>query len=209
LDHLAVAALTDFILAAEAFFVAGLLIERPKTRFSAAWFWGLAMLMLAVGAFLGGVDHGFVQPIVDAHGRMPIQHSTWLALGVLTFATLQAMIRQFLPAPWWRIGTGVAAVQLVLFAVSVPLFNSFAVVVANYAPVMLLALFLNIRGLRDGSGSWPMIAGIAVVLAASSAHAARLGLSASIDYNGVYHVGMMIAVLLTYRGGLRLKGFGE
>jgi hypothetical protein len=52
-----------------------------------------------------------------------------------------------------------------------------------------------------------MIAGIAVVLVSSGAHAARIGLSAAIDYNGVYHVGMMAAVLLTYRGGLQLKGF--
>ncbi len=204
---LAVTALTDFILAAEAFFVAGLLIARPKARYSAAWFWQGAMFVLALGAFLGGVDHGFVQPVVDAHARLPIQHSTWLSLGVLTFATLQSVIRQFFPSRLWRIGSVVAAVQLALFVAMVPIFNSFAVVVANYAPVMLMALVCSLRGLRDGSGSWPMTAGIAVVLLSSGAHAARIGLSAVIDDNGVYHVGMMAAVVLTYRGGLQLRGF--
>lgn len=206
MNHLAVSALTDFILAAEAFFVAGFLFAHPKVRYSAAWFWQAAMFMLAVGAFLGGVDHGFVQPITDAEGRRAIQHSTWLALGVLTFATLQTTSRQFLSSRWWRVGTTVATVQLLLFAVSVPVFNSFAVVVVNYAPVMLVALVCNIRGLRDGTGSWPMITGIAVVLVSSSLHAARIGLTAAFDYNGVYHVGMMVAVLLTCRGGLTLKG---
>lgn len=203
---LGVTSLTDFILAAEGFFLCGLLVAQPKARYSAAWYWQVALLMLAVGAFLGGVDHGFFQIAGDTHSRKMMQHATWVVLGVLTAATLLTIARQFLPPARSRAAGLVAAVQFILYLAAIPLVDNYAVVVANYAPVMLWALVCNVRGLRDGTGSWAMILGIGIAVAASAAQAAGWRLSATIDRNGLYHLGMMVAVLLSYRGGLQLSG---
>ena len=208
LTALGVTAITDFVLAGEALFLAGLLVARPKQRWSAVWYWQGVLLMLALGAFIGGVDHGFFQIAGETHVRKMVQHTTWVVLGVLTAATVMTVVAQFLDTRWRRIGAIAAAVQFVLFVIAIPIVDSFAIVIVNYVPVMLWSLVCNIRGLRDGTGTWPMILSIVVALAASTAQALGLRLSDAIDRNGVYHLGMMIAVWLSFLGGLRLKGQG-
>ena len=204
---LAVTALTDFILAGEGLFLAGLLIARPKARYSAAWFWQIALLLLALSAFLGGVDHGFVQPLGETHARRAVHHATWIVIGLMTVATVLTIAEQFL-GRWRRAAYAAAVVQFAAYLVAIPIVDSYAVVIVNYVPVMLWSLVCNVRGLRDGSGTWPMILSIVVALLSSAAQALNWRLSDVIDRNGVYHLGMMVAVWLSYKGGLRLKGFG-
>ena len=57
-----ITSITNFLLAAELFYLVGLMARTPKARDSAAWFWAGAMLALATSALLGGIDHGFVEP---------------------------------------------------------------------------------------------------------------------------------------------------
>src|SRR6187431_2074309 len=91
LTALGVTAITDFVLAGEALFLAGLLVARPKQRWSAVWYWQGVLLMLALGAFIGGVDHGFFQIAGETHVRKMVQHTTWVVLGVLTAATVMTV----------------------------------------------------------------------------------------------------------------------
>ena len=49
----AITAITDFLLAAEAFFLAGRMTARPKDRFSAAWYFCGVLLLLGMAALLG------------------------------------------------------------------------------------------------------------------------------------------------------------
>ena len=58
----AITSITDFLLAAEVFFLAGRMSGRPKDRFSAAWYFSGVLLLLGVAALLGGIDHGFFEP---------------------------------------------------------------------------------------------------------------------------------------------------
>lgn len=203
---LGITAITDFILAGEGLFLAGLLVARPKARYSAAWWWQVALLLLAVSAFLGGVDHGFFQPAGETHARRAVHHATWIVIGLMTVATVLTIAEQFLNR-WRRAAYFAAAVQFAGYLVAIPIVDSYAVVIINYVPIMLWSLVCNVRGLRDGSGSWPMILSILVALLSSAAQALNWRLSDVIDRNGVYHLGMMLAVWLSYEGGLRLKGF--
>jgi hypothetical protein len=100
----------------------------------------------------------------------------------------------------------VAGLQFAAYLAAIPLVDSYAVVIAGYAPIMVWSLVCNVRGLRAGTGTWPMILAIVVALASSAIQATGFRLSESVDHNGLYHAGMMIAVWLSYRGGLRLKG---
>ena len=207
LTTLGASALTDFALAAETCFLAGLLFARPKTRYSAAWFWQWSMLLLAVSAFIGGLDHGFIQAAGDTPTRKVVQHSTWTVIGLSTCATFLTIVRQFVIDRRHRVLTAVAMAQFVVYVVLFLRFDTYAVVVANYAPVMIWALVANLRGLGDGTGHWPIIASIGAGVTASVAQAAGWRLSATFDHQSVYHLGMMVAVVFSYIGGLRLKGF--
>ena len=94
MDTLAVTSVTNFILASEMFFLAGMMIRTPKGRFSAAWFWGGALFALASSALIGGIDHGFVEPA--GLSRYVIQRPNWIVVGLATFCVLLAAGRQFL-----------------------------------------------------------------------------------------------------------------
>ena len=41
MNALAITSITNFVLASEVFFLAGLSAQKPKARFSAAWFWSV------------------------------------------------------------------------------------------------------------------------------------------------------------------------
>jgi hypothetical protein len=209
MDALAVTALTDFLLACEGFFLAGLLVARPKVVGCAAWFWQWALFLIATGALLGGIDHGFVEPVAHLHAtRTVVQRATWLAIGLGVWAVVMTIGRQFLDGTWRRIAFVAAGVQLAGYTLAVLLVESFAVVIVNYVPVMLLLLVLNVRGLRSGRGSWPMVLGIVVAFVAAGLQAGQVNVLAPLNGSGLYHVVMMPALLLFYRAGLRLEGMG-
>jgi hypothetical protein len=201
---LVVTAITNFILACEAFFLTGLLFARPKSRFSAAWFWQMALLALSLSALVGGIDHGFF----EIHGQTPvrkiIEHSNWFILGLLTWLVFLTTAQQFLAGRLRRAAFIVATVQLVIFTVLDLLIDNFLLVIGNYAPVMLLLLGLSIAGLRTGRGSWPMIVGILLAFVASGVQAAGVDIFSPVDRNSLYHFGMLAALVFLYLGGCKL-----
>lgn len=206
---LQVSALTDFILAALAFFCAGALAARPAQVRSAAWYWRGAMFFLALAALLGGTDHGFVEPA--GLSRAPIQRATWLVLGLMTAAVLLTLGAQFLGPARQRLVRGLAAVQLVAYLVGVVVVDSFLVVVVNYLPVILALLAFNLhalwrsRGGAEGPGQATIALGIGVLLLASTVQALRIDAFSPLDHDALYHLISMPGVVLLYLGGRRLK----
>ena len=158
MEALAITSITNFILASELFFLAGLMVKTPKARFSAAWFWSGAMFALASSALIGGIDHGFVEPA--GLSRYFIQRPNWIVVGAATFCMLLATARQFFPPRWQRPALILGTIEFIVFAIAVLLVGDFRIVIVNYVPVMLLLLLMSVRGLKDGTGSWQMIAGV-------------------------------------------------
>src|SRR5215467_10602672 len=107
----AITAITDFLLSAQAFFLAGRMSTRPKERFSASWYFSGVLLLLAVAALLGGIDHGFVQPANLS--RYAIQRSDWIVLGGVTFCLLMTTAKQFFPPMAQRAAWIVSVLQFV------------------------------------------------------------------------------------------------
>jgi hypothetical protein len=200
---LAITSITNFILACELFFLSGLMVRTPKLRFSAAWFWAGAMLALASSALIGGIDHGFAEPA--GQSRYFVQRPNWIVVGVATFCMLMATARQFLAPRWQRPVLLLGVVQLIVYAIAVLQVEDFRIVIINYLPVMLLLLLLSIRGLRAGSGSWQMVTGILVLLAASAVQALRVNAFNPLTGDGLYHLISMAGVVLMYWGGQRLR----
>ena len=203
METLAITSITNFILASELFFLAGLMVKTPKARFSAAWFWGGAMFALASSALIAGIDHGFVEP-ADL-SRYFIQRPNWIVVGVATFCMLLATARQFFPSRWQRPALILGSIELIVYAIAVLLVGDFRVVIVNYVPVMLLLLLMSVRGLKHGTGSWQMIVGVVVLLAASAVQALGVDLFNPLDQNGLYHMISIVGVLFMYWGGQRLK----
>jgi hypothetical protein len=204
MNALAVTAVTNFILASEVFLFAGVLLGRAAKPDTAFGFWALAMLFLGVGALLGGIDHGFFEPRGNFPARAVMQRATWITLGILTFFIVLTIGWQFAQPRHRTIFLVVALAQLALFVVFAILIDNFLVVILNYAPVMLLFLVLHLVHLGDGAGSWWMVIGLVLSFAASAIQSLAVDAFSPLDRNGLYHLIMMPAVFLLYRGGLDL-----
>jgi hypothetical protein len=202
---LTVTAVTNFILACEVFLFAGLTLAREKAPRSALWFWGLAILLLGVSALLGGIDHGFLEPFGQTPNRIVLERSNWLVLGVMTAMLLLTTAAQFFSARLQRWAAYFAVVQFLVYAALVIYVGDFLVVIANYAPVMLLLLVLSVIGLKDGRGSWPMVIGIVILFVASGVQASGFDALTPVDHNGLYHLMAMAGVVFLYAGGLKLR----
>ena len=206
LTPLAVTAITNFILASEAFFFSGLFVARPKNRYSAAWFWQFALLTLATSALLGGIDHGFFESFGQITIRKVIEHTNWFLIGVLTLLVFITTVQQFFTPVWRKAGFIAAGIQFAVYTALILTVDNFLVVMLNYAPVMLLLLACNSLGLKKGTGAWAMSLGIVVSFAASGIQAVKIDQFAPIDHNGLYHIGMMAAMPFFYWGGSHLNG---
>jgi len=198
-----VTAITDFMLAGEVFFLAGWTAARPKARFSAAWFWAGTLLLLGLGALIGGVDHGFFEPANLP--RYVIGRVNRIVLGAMTFCLLMATAKQFFPPSAQRVVAIVGIAQFAIDTAAVLLVDSFLDVILNYAPVIVLLLAMSCVGLRKGTGSWPMIAGILIQFAASAIQAMGVDRLSPLDHNGLYHAISMVSVIFLYLGGKRLN----
>ncbi len=199
----AITAITDLILAAEVLFLAGRMTALPKARFSAAWFWSAALLLMGLAAFLGGIDHGFFQR--SALNRYWIERPNWIVLAGMTWCVLMTIAKQFFPPRTQRILSVAGGLQFVGDGIAALRIDSFLVVIVNYAPVMILMLVLNLVGLRKRLGSAPMIAGILILFVASAIQALQVDIFSPLDRNGLYHVISMAGALFLYAGGRRLR----
>lgn len=191
------------MLAGEVFFFAGMLARMPKSRFSAAWFWSGMMILLGLGAMLGGIDHGIFQG--QGLSRYPIERSNWLVLGAMTFFLLMTTATQFFSRKVRRLFLIIGIIQFTADAIFVLSVDSFLDVILNYAPVIILLLAMNFINLKNGTGSWDMITGILIMFAASGIQALGIDVLSPLDRNGLYHLVTMVGVVFFYRGGRRLR----
>ncbi|HDP80529.1 MAG TPA: hypothetical protein ENN21_06780 [Spirochaetes bacterium] len=198
-------AITDLILAGEAFFVAGMLTATTTDFYSAGGMWALAMLFLGLSTLAGGIDHGFFElPEGDLKGRTVTQKGTWLLTGGMTLCILLSASLQFIPGEYHTLVLAVGCVQLLVFSVLALKTDRFLVVILNYLPVILLFLILNILGIASGKGNWYLVAGVLVTFIASAVQTARVNILHPLDWNSLYHLIMMPALVLFYYGGKEL-----
>jgi hypothetical protein len=197
-------AITDLLLAGEAFLAAGFLLGRVSSAPSAALFWALGLFCMGLVALLGGLDHGFFEPKGDTRARKILKKAVWLCTGPMTLCIWMFIAFQF-AGPELRLPIlAVGLAQLAVFCYLAIRRDAFLVVILNYAPVALILLVLNVAGLANGSSSWPIVAGLLISIAASAAQALGVDRFSPLDRNGLYHVLMIPAVLLFFWGGLSL-----
>jgi len=201
-----VTAITNFVWAGETLALGGFLLARAGRVSSAAGWWALALLAMGASALIGGLSHGFFEPEGDTPARRAMDKAKDLAAGAVAFFVLLTAGRQFFGPRAQVVVLVVALVQLGAFAAAVLLLDSFLVVIIDYALPVLLLLVLSILGLPSGTGSWQMIAGLALAVAASVLQALGVDRFSPLDRNGLYHVVLMVATVFLFLGGLRLAG---
>jgi hypothetical protein len=181
---------TDYALAAVTAWLAVRLFKSPQISQK---YWAIAFAALALGAFLGGTWHGFLQSNL-------LWKATVLSVGVAgfgmvvgsAFATATGTLREALLA--------LALIVLVLYSGWMLVDDRFIFVVIDTAIAFAVVAALH---LWKWNG-W-LLAGIAVSVAAALVQASGLKLHEHFNHNDLYHVIQIGAMLLLYRGARRLR----
>lgn len=197
---------TDYALGLTALAGAILLARKRRGPGSLpARLWAAGFACVSAAAFLGGTWHGFA-PALPAVASAALWKATMAGTGLASFflvagAAFGSVGRR--PAAWL---TAAAAGKLGVFLLWAAFHDEYDGVVVDTALAMAAILLLQlVAWLRRRAASAPWIAGgILVSLAAAAVEAIGLSPGGPFSHDDLYHVIEIGALLLLYRGGLRL-----
>jgi hypothetical protein len=197
--------LTDLLLAAVAGWLAWRLRRGLATDNRAAWWWSLALALIALTALTGGLYHAQQVDLSTAPPDFsaPIQWSWWVATLFLTCGVSLAMDFSLLhvafPAgllPLWRTAV---VLKFVIFCAAAIVHPYFLVAIACYG-LSLIAWTIAAALYRRPWSGW-MLAGIGLSVAAALLQQKHSSISVHLLDNDLYHVIQAIALYAFYRAG--------
>lgn len=198
--------LTDYAIALESFLFSGILLCHPVMRSQAAVrLWGAAFFCVAVAAIWGGTLHGFFHQLEPATAST-LWHGMIAALGFTSFFMLTGTAFNS-AGPRWRCWLLLlAGTKLLVYLVGTRSNGHFAYAIADYLIAMLLVLIVLQRfPYRKNPGARWITAGIVVAIAATAVEATGYTPALGITHNDIYHLILMLALYLLYRGASLLK----
>ena len=184
--------LTDYVLAGVTAALCFLLFKHSEIHNSRK-FWALAFAALAVGAFLGGTWHGFLQSDL-------LWKATVLTVGVASFAMLAGSACAVLAGRWRSFVLAFAIVKLIIYSGWMLVHDEFIFVVVDTGVAFAAVALLHLWQLNG----W-ILAGVAVSVAAALAQASGFALHRNFNHNDLYHVIQIAAMVLFYRGARQLR----
>jgi hypothetical protein len=181
--------LTDYALGGVAAWLSLLLFRSPQ---ASRRLWALAFAALAAAAFLGGTWHGFLQSNL-------LWKATTLSAGVASFGMVAGSSYAVFSAQLRVFVLTAALAKLVVYSAWMLGHDAFIYVVVDTA-----IAFIVVAALHLWKWNGPILAGVAVSIAAALVQASGLKLHEHFNHNDLYHVIQIAAVLLLYRGARRL-----
>ena len=153
----------------------------------------LITLALAIGAFLGGTWHGFVQSDL-------LWRTTTLSLGVASFAMVMGSSYAVLSGSRRVLLITLALAKLTVYLIWMLFHHQFIYVVIDTG-----IAFVVVAALHLWKWNGLMLAGVAVSIIAGVVQASGFQLHAHFNHNDLYHVIQIGALVLLYRGARRLQ----
>lgn len=191
--------ITDFILGALCLFLAGVLygksqdfsFSKPSSKLI------LFVFFVGMAAFMGGLDHGFFQPIDQ---RFIPTTLTYLFIAFATYFLFKYTIQIFFSEKIGKILSIIAYLQLAFFVVSSFLLHNFLLVIANYSPILMLFFTLNIIHLKSKKGNLYFIITCITIIIATLVQSLGFQISLFLNTETIYHIIAMIAYVIFYFG---------
>ena len=163
-----------------------------KSSHASQRLWALAFAALALGAFLGGTWHGFVQNNL-------LWKATVLSVGVASFGMMAGSAFATTRSPRRVALIALAAIVLAIYAGWMLFHDEFIFVVIDTAIAFAVVTALHVWRWNG----WILL-GIAVSVAAALVQASGFAPHPNFNHNDLYHVIQIAAMVLLYRGARRL-----
>jgi hypothetical protein len=197
---------TDYLLTAIGGWLAWRLRRRVAADNTAARWWGSALALAAVSAFVGGSYHGF-GPILPA----PVAGTIWVLtlwiLGLVAAAMSSSLVHELVASERRRPWLIMVGLKFGLFAAFAVVHPDFLVAITDYGLALVAWMVAALVCRRPWRG-W-MLAAIGLSVLAAVVQQARLGLSVHFNYNDVYHVIQAVALYFFYRGAQTVGATGR
>jgi len=174
-----------------------------RSRQVSSRYWTGAFVASALAALMGGSWHGFHESLSPWFGRL-LWGATTCAVGLAGLLLLIGTLHATIGNPWRKRLVGIAVVKFLIYLVIVNRYDSYAIVIADYAPNLLAVLVFSLARLRRASFAAWSSAGIMVAFAAAAVQVSGLSLHEHFNHNDLYHVIQAISFWLLYCAGLRL-----
>jgi hypothetical protein len=181
---------TDYLLAAVTAWLSVLLFRK---RQSSSRFWAIAFAALALGAFLGGTWHGFLQ-------ANALWKATVLTVGVASFAMVAGSAIATTSGSSRNLLLALAVAKLIVYSVWMLRRDEFIFVVLDTGIAFAAVAALHLWRFNG----W-ILAGVAVSVIAGLVQASGFDLHRHFNHNDLYHVIQIGAMVLLYRGARLLS----
>ena len=183
---------TDYLLGGVTALLAVLLFRNSELQNSRR-FWAIAFVALALGAFLGGTWHGFVQ-------GEALWVATLVVVGVASCAMVAGSVLATLRGAVRNVALWLAGGKLLSYLASLWERTEFIVVIIDTGIAFAVVAALHLWRWNG----W-IVAGVAVSVAAALVQAGGFALHRHFNHNDLYHVIQIAAMALFYRGARRLR----
>jgi len=189
--------LSDFVLSALCLFLSGILFGKVKSHLSTYAMLCYFFLFAGLSAFMGGIDHGFFEPINQRYFPRTL---TYLFVAAATFFLLKYTIFTFFKGKVRRLLLILAYLQLIAFMISAFFYHNFILVVANYAPILLLFFIMNLIHIKNSKREYYFTLFCIILIIATLVQAFEIKLSNNINGDTFYHIIAFIGYLFFYKG---------
>ncbi len=191
--------LTDYLLAAQALWLALRALRLPADRGGACRVWAGLFASVGLSAACGGTSHGF-GPGLHPGARLALWLATLAGIGVGNCCLLLAVARARVAGGWRAALQLMAVLKLGVYAAGMSARHDFAWTVLDSALSAGVALAIELRALRLGRpGAGALVAALVWGGAATALQQARVGLHAHFNHNDLYHVAQMLTLGLFFR----------
>ncbi len=199
--------ITDLILAGMSVYFGGRLADVYWQTFHPFHYnLTIGLYVLALGAFLGGVSHGF-----GPHFSVALKDIVWKAalvmIGLTTCYILLSALSAVFPYERYKLLRWIAFLATGVYIFTIIRDSNFANVVRFYAPVMIIVLLLMFYLFMDGNhpGSGYFLLGLIITLAGAVVQQSGFTLHKYLNHNDLYHVIQMVGLWYIYKGGVILR----
>lgn len=193
--------ISDFVLSALCMFLAGVLFGQLRSHSSGYGAICYFLLFSGLAAFMGGLDHGFFEPIGK---RYVIRTMTYIFIAAATYFLLRYTIMAFFKGQLRRILLSAAIVQLVVFVFMAFRTHDYMLAIGNYAPVLLLFFVMNLIHVKRSMTELLFVLFCATSVVATLVQVLDVGLP-GMNGDTLYHVIGLLAYALVYMGGRSIE----
>ena len=197
INALELVSISDFALSIVCLFLAGLTLGNGKTNKSPDNSLGFFILFIGLSAFMGGLNHGFFEPIPQSYYPRLLTY-IFAALG--TFSIFNYTIKVFTKGKTAYVLTIISYIQLVGFVLATCYVNNFMLVIGNYAPILFFFFIMNFINFKRGKREQYFSLFFLVIFTGSFVQITKISISDLINNSTLFHSIVLIGYLILYAG---------